>query len=215
MATKKGKVDILTTDNNSQESAILKTTTTVSTPPAEPIPEFEKPLVSVSINNPFKKILYWLNQIRKRQTTTLAFKVSIPLIALPIVIFAAFQIGRGTGISFQKKQVAASPAPTEKPTASQDNLPQVQISKSGTLKVAKGDQTRYLLSLRNGQIMNLEIPEGFDLTKYANKQVLVTGIQDKTTGVLKVTDIAEVEVFNPTVVQPQESSPSATPTSQQ
>jgi|SRR3989344_3818435 len=43
------------------------------------IPEFEKPLVSLTITNPFKKILYWLDQIRRHQTTTVAIKLSIPL----------------------------------------------------------------------------------------------------------------------------------------
>src|SRR3990172_2093279 len=66
------------------------------------VPEFEKPLVSVTITNPFKKILYWLDQIRRHQTTTIALKLSIPLIALPVIIVGVFSLGRVYGINFQK-----------------------------------------------------------------------------------------------------------------
>jgi len=46
----------------------------------------------------------------------------------------------------------------------------------------------------------LEIPESINLSKYTNKQVLVTGLQNKDTGVISVMDIAEVEVFNVTEI---------------
>src|SRR3990167_5325928 len=75
----------------------IKTQTTVSSPADVSInPEFEKPVLEVTVSNPLKKILYWLDQIRKRQTTTFAVKLSIPLIALPVIIFAAFQLGKGS-----------------------------------------------------------------------------------------------------------------------
>src|SRR3989344_4957097 len=88
----------------------IKKTVTVSTPTSNINPEFEKPVLEVRVTNPFKKILYWLDQIRKRQTTTFAVKLSIPLIALPVIIFAAFQVGRSSVVlPFLK---LASPSPS-------------------------------------------------------------------------------------------------------
>lgn len=171
------------------------------------IPEFEKPLVSLTVTNPFKKILYWLDQIRRHQTTTVAIKLSIPLIALPAIIIGVFSLGRLYGINFQKAQ--SSPAPTQ---ISPSPQPPVTLSRAGILKIAKSaTQTRYLLSLKNGDLINLQIPPTIDLSKYANKQVLVTGLYDKTTGILNVTDIAQIEIFNTTVIlQPtQSATPSA------
>ena len=200
MASKKGKIQFL-----DKKGRVVKTgTLTTEIPTADIEPEFEKPLVSVTVSNPFKKILYWLNQIRKHQTTTFAFKLSIPLIALPVLVFAVFQVGRNAGISFQKAKDSPTPAAQASPT-----LQTVEISRAGTLKVAKGTQTRYLVQLRNGEIVNLQIPENINLTKYANKQVLVTGIQNKTTGVINVSDIAEIEVFN--ITQIDEPSPTSSP----
>ena len=175
----------------------IKTSVDVNSPVSDlkTIPEFEKPLVSLSVNNPFKKILYWLDQIRRHQTTTFALKISIPLIALPVVIVGVFSLGRAYGISFQKAQVSPTPPPVVASPAP------VEISRAGTLKIAKSTtQIRYLLSLKNGEIVTLVVPTTIDLTKYANKQVLVTGSYNKNTGILTVSDIAEITIFNPTVI---------------
>lgn len=202
MATKKSRIHIL--DKNDK---VVKTGTfTTETPSADIEPEFEKPILSVTVSNPFKKILYWLDQIRKHQTTTFAFKLSIPLIALPVLVFAVFQVGRSAGISFQKAQEVPAPAVQASPA-----LQSVEISRAGTLKVARGTQTRYLLQLRNGEIINLQIPTEIDLSKYANKQVLVTGVVNKTTGVINVEDIAEIEVFNITQIEQPSPSPESSP----
>lgn len=172
----------------------LKVTTTVETPEAGNIPEFEKPLVQLSISNPFKKLLYWLDQIRKKQTTTLAIKLSIPLIAFPIILAAAFSLGRITGLGLIGSDIAKS---TPVPSPKIEVPAQTEISKAGTLRIAKSaSKTTYLLALRNGELMSLEIPETINLAKYGNKQILVSGTLDKNTNVLRVTDIAEVTIYN-------------------
>lgn len=178
----------------------------ISAPEFKPIPELEKPLVAVSINNQLKKIMYWLDQIRKHQTTTLAFKLSIPLVVVPVIIAGAFSVGRisGLGISFPEP-VSHPPADFASPTP----VALVNLSKAGVLKIAKSaTATSYLLSLKNGEIVILEVPKTIDLAKYANKQILVTGLFNKATNVLKVADIAEVQIFNPTVI-PVEATGSA------
>ncbi len=65
---------------------VYKTASPIDTLKEGPDEFLDKPLVSFSVNNPFKKILVWLKDIRKRQTTTFNFKISIPLIALPIFL---------------------------------------------------------------------------------------------------------------------------------
>lgn len=173
----------------------IRVTTTVETPRSDIDPDFEKPILELSVSNPFKKILYWLNQIRKRQTTTLAFKLSIPLIAIPVIFAAAFSLGRISGLSLLKPFVQPSPSATSSPGTSAPQ--EITISKAGTLRIAKSAaKTTYLLALRNGELVSLEIPNTIDLTKYANKQILVTGTLDKNTNILKVTDIAEVTIYN-------------------
>lgn len=179
----------------------IKEASSLKAPAILPIPDFEKPLLQVSLNNPFKKILYWLDLIRRHQTTTLAFKLSIPLIALPLVIAGVFTLGRFSGISFQKTQQPAVIVPSPKP----DPI----VSRAGTLKIAVSAQTKYLLAVSASQLIVLEIPPTINLSKYNGKQVLVTGTYNSTANVIKVTDIAQVEVFNPTVIPNPEASSSA------
>lgn len=191
----------------------IKGSSSISVPPISPIPEFEKPLVSVNINNPFKRILYWLDQIRRHQTTTFAFKLSIPLIAIPIIIAALFTYSRYRVASLNKVHPTptpiVSPKPTSSPTASPSASIAPSINRSGTLRIAVGNQTTYLLALRNGTLIVLDVPKSIDLNKFKDKQVLVTGTFNSSTGILTVSEIAEVQVFNPTPSQKTESSSSA------
>src|SRR3989344_1089528 len=186
----------------------IKKTVTVSTPTSNIIPEFEKPILSVTVTNPFKKILYWLDQIRKRQTTTFAVKLTIPLIALPVIIFAAFQVGRSS-VVLPFIKYPASPTPTLHPSPSSLTIP---YSRSGILKVAKTkDQIKYVLALKNGENVLLEIPQNLKLTKYQNKQVLVTGYYNRQANVITLTEIAEIELFNETTLA--SPTPSSSPES--
>ncbi len=153
-------------------------------------PEFEKPLVSVNVNNPFKKILYWLDQIRRHQTTTFAFKLSIPLIAIPIIIAALFAYSRFQIAGMNKVQPTPTTAPT--PTTPLSTT----LSRAGTIRIAVGSQTTYLLALRNGTLVVLNA-KSIDLSKFKDKQVLVTGRIDSTTGIFIVSDIAEVQSLKP------------------
>ena len=177
--------------------------TEVKTPIPTTNPEFEKPILQVTVTNPLKKILYWLDQIRRKQTTTFAVKLSIPLIALPVIIFAAFQLGRSSVVlPFVKYQ--ASPPSTQNPSPSP-----VPYSRSGTLKVARtGNQIKYVLGLKNGENVLLQVPTNIDLAKYQNKLVLVTGYYNRQANVITVTEIAEIEIFNETSLAAPTTTPS-------
>lgn len=113
------------------------------------------------------------------------------------------------------QSITATPSPdgeaTAKPSASPS--PQVPYSRTGTLKVAKvGNQTKYVLSLRNGDNVVLQIPETLDVKPYQNKQVLVTGYFNRNANLIEVTEIAEIEVFNETSASPPPAGgPSPTP----
>lgn len=186
--------------------------TSVTAPTVTPVPEFEKPILQLTVSNPLKKILYWLNEIRKRQTTTFAVKLSIPLIALPVIIFAAFQVGRSSIVlPFINNPPAYEPTSPPSPSP-------VPYSRSGILKVAKTEgQIKYVLALKNGENVLLQIPQSINLTKYQNKLVLVTGFYNRQANLIAVTEIAEIEVFNETFLaspSPSSSGPESTHSAQ-
>ncbi|MBI2011270.1 hypothetical protein HYS91_00740 [Candidatus Daviesbacteria bacterium] len=189
--------------SNAQRSKNSGIKTSVKSSTLPPVPELEKPLVQVSITNPLKKIMYWLDQIRRKQTTTFAIKLSIPLIALPVIAIVFFQLGKNFALP---KTLDSTPQPS--PKASITPSSDLIISRAGILKIAQGKETRYLLNLRDGRIIILEMPPQVDVKKYQNKQILVTGPYNRTTSIMKVEDIAEIELFNEVSTLP---TPSPTP----
>lgn len=180
----------------------IKSKVEINTPP--PIPDLEKPILEVSITNPFKKILYWLDQVRRKQTTTFAIKLSIPLIAFPVIAFAFYSLGRSSSL--------ISPAPITPSPIIEEPVGELSISKAGILKIARGKENRYLLNLKDGKVIVLTIPIGADLTKFQNKQVLVTGPYNRNTSVMKVEDIAEIELLTETSEVLVTPTPTITPT---
>lgn len=67
-----------------QVTGLLRATTT----------DDDTTLVDVKVSNPLRKITQILEQIKAHQSTTVSLRFTIPLIALPIVLLAAFQLGR-------------------------------------------------------------------------------------------------------------------------
>lgn len=56
-------------------------------------------LVDIKVHNPLKKLYQFLDSIKKRSVTTISFKVSIPLLVLPLVVaaifgYSGFKLGR-------------------------------------------------------------------------------------------------------------------------
>ncbi len=74
-------------------------------------PSLDKPLLSVTVNNPFRKLLQWIKEIKNKQTTTFEFKVKIPLIALPVflvVLGSAFTFFFNLGKETEKQNTKTS-----------------------------------------------------------------------------------------------------------
>lgn len=93
----------------------------------------DKPLLSVQINNPFRKLFLWIKEIKNKQTTTFEFKIKIPLIALPVflvVLGSAFTFFFNLGKDAQK-QVEAPVMVVPTPIATKAAI---LTSKVGTIK---------------------------------------------------------------------------------
>lgn len=150
--------------------------------------ELEKPLFSVSINNPISWLLKWFNQLRKKQTTTITFRLGIPLIALPVVItaFAALFFGLGKVTTPKEEVIVEKPVP----------VTVYPLSRVGTLRVigSKPDITYYLI-LAGGEVLEMEPPSNIDLTQYDKKRILASGTYDSKKNILSVENVADLEVL--------------------
>lgn len=131
----------------------------------------DEPLVSLSINNPFKKLLHWFDNIRKRQTTSFDFKIKVPLLALPVFLaFMAglFQVFFNLGKIVEKKGAATLPTPTPiviiQPTITP--LP-ITTSRLGTIKATY-------------QVLNLLSPTTTPVIAISNDEALLSSTPSPT-----------------------------------
>lgn len=182
----------------------------------------DKPLVSIKVNNPFSKLLHWLDDIRRKQTTTFDLKLKIPLLALPIVIVllgGAFQVFFNLGKSNQKSVQAAIPTPT--PVIIVAPAPPVLISRLGTIKAsyqipslvvssvafdASSSPTtlasptppspvRFVLVDKNDNLTFLVPNSSVSLQNYVNTKVIVTGLFDSAHDTMQVNTRKDIEIL--------------------
>lgn len=152
----------------------------------------EDPLVSININNPFKKLLLWIDQIRKKQNTELSLKIKLPLaVTLSIAAMALgiattgqyiYNWGKYIGITQAKATTVATP-----------------ITRIGILmgsKTATGAHSRYILATAGGEVFILEPPPNTNLSSFIDHRVLVTGHQDATTNTLKISSMRDIEIMD-------------------
>jgi hypothetical protein len=179
--------------NDPKVSVTIKSNTPITTPPVTD----NEPLISFRLNNPFRKFFKWLDYVRRHQATTFAIKVTVPLIALPVIIFAAYKIGFNKANDLVSPNIAPSPSP------------QLVISKAGILRITTHDSAdSYWLLLADDTALTLQLPENIDVSRFVNKRVLITGDYDSQTNILTVTSLANFELLPSATIT---SIPTSTP----
>lgn len=148
--------------------------------------EFDKPLVSVSVNNPISWFQKLLNQLKKKQTTTLTFRLGVPLIALPVLITAFAGIFFGLGKITNKSDSLIEPTPTE--------IVEFNVTKTGVLKKIMTDSSNaYYLFLNNGEVIKIIAPEEVKLSSLYGKRILASGVMNMIENTLTIHEIADLE----------------------
>ncbi len=180
------------------------------------------PLFSFTINNPFKKILQWLDYLRKHHTTSFDFKIKVPLIALPFFLFAIFALFQGffsLGQYTKKQQIEALPSPTPiiitEPTTTQAPVrssyigviqstyfiptvvlsPPVEPSSSVQPDNDIFITNRYILLDKEDKVIFLEVSSGVSMDSYLGKRVLITGLYDPQSHSLRIAAASDIEIL--------------------
>lgn len=192
----------------------------IQNPPQDPL---DKPLLTVTVNNPFKKLLHWLDEIRKKQTTTFDLKVKIPLLALPIflaVLAGAFQfffsLGKNSGIQQELQKPTPTPIVIVKPTTlplpiilsrtgviratykarTTDVIPEPTLPSEATPSATPTENPyRYILSGQGGRITFLIPDPQINLNTYLNRRAIITGEFDTEKSTLKISTLSDIELL--------------------
>lgn len=180
-------------------------------------PSLDKPVLSITVNNPLSKLLAWIKEIKKKQTTTFEFKVKVPLIALPvflIVVGSAFAFMLNLGKDTDKETVHAI-TPTITPRVM---LSPVVTTKTGTIRTASSvivtitksveasteattsivptlGNYRYVLVDRNNDVIILIPHSTIRLDRFINREVVVTGLYDSEKQTMNLSKNSDVEAL--------------------
>lgn len=142
----------------------------------------ENTIIDIKVSNPLKQIVTLLKDIKRRQATTFSLKFTIPLVALPVFILAAFQVGRyqtSCAPVFSTKSGLLKTIVVDVPTKN-DNIittmlePFISIPKLKT-GVPLESEIRSILVNPQQEIVTVLHSSTLSLTGYQNRNVLVTG----------------------------------------
>lgn len=140
----------------------------------------EETILDIKVHNPLKKITQLLQDLKKHQTTTVSLRFTIPLIALPIVLFVAFQIGRAQTLCAQTFttqagtiQVLQVKVPRTAPTALSLVLSFFPSVPQPTADLV--DQERAILLLPTSEVVHIIHPRTVDVVPFVGQSVLLTG----------------------------------------
>lgn len=175
----------------------------------------DQPLVSFTINNPFTKVLKWLDQIRKKQETVFSIQLKMPLIVILSMFVISVSMVTSSKFFYDWGKVVGLQAVLAQPTPAVIILPTatpapVLVTKLGILKGtyqdASGNEViseqtsvvnpvRFMLEQSDGNFIFVNPVASMNLTKYLNKRILVTGYYDISKNTISVQSSTNIEVI--------------------
>ena len=164
--------------------------------------EDDSTLIDIKVTNPLKRIYKLLQDIKKHQSTTFSLRFTIPLIALPIFLFVAFQMGRGSYVctqDFTSKKGVIKLTTVDIP-ARQDsflsklwrNLGAPAISSTSSDYVT---EERVLLDNQMGDIVQVLSTKAIDMRQYHDQTVIITGTFSTCTDILTLNSENNIVVY--------------------
>lgn len=139
----------------------------------------DETILDIKVHNPLKRIAKLLEDIKRHQTTTISLRFTIPLIALPVVLFVVFQIGRAQSLCAQTFttqrgmiQVVSLKVPAKSPSPLQLVLSFFPAIPKPTTDLV--DQDRAIL-LTNSEVIHIVHSSDLDLMPFRGESVLLTG----------------------------------------
>jgi hypothetical protein len=168
----------------------------------------DPPLVHLKITNPVTYIKLWWKKVMSGEGIDFRFRIHPVTAVLMVAVIAAigFGVGRVTIPAYIPFVENKTPSPTTSPWK--------ETALTGKLNITPNTGKYYLVT-QSTEAVTLEIPTGVDLSKYIGKRILASGNYNKTTHVLKISDVLDLEVLPASpqivVVPTPSSKPTVTP----
>ncbi len=167
------------------------------------VSQSDPPLVDVKVTNPvtyFKKV--WA-KIIGNEGVDFRFHIK-PLTAILIaVVIASIGFGVG-GVVVEDDKVTASP------TSSPQNIWK-ETAYTGVLQYSETKNTYFLLTSSSAEAITLTVPDIVNIEALVGKRILAVGDYSKSTKILKITDIKDLEILSKTPIPIPTITSSPTP----
>ncbi len=150
----------------------------------------DETLVDIKITNPLHRITQILQEIKDHQATTFSFRFTIPIIALPIFLLVAFQLGRSetrctesfvTKIGTLKTVEVVVPESRSWFEELLSSVPFIPTPTDTLMKVR-----RSLLLTPDNQTFTIKQKAGIMVVPFENQQVFVTGAYNSCSQVISL-----------------------------
>ncbi len=171
------------------------------------VPETDKPLISFTVDNPLKRFFRWLEYLKKHQSTTIALRISIPLIGIPLAVITGIQLFKLVDfpqISLPFSRSPISPTPSSIDSPSPTPLP---TTYAGILTRPNQERNEYVLITQNGTTYRIDLDEIADMQPLLGKRVLITGTLNPLTNTLNIPFVSNII----TLTRPQKPTTVITP----
>ena len=150
-------------------------------------------LIDIKVTNPLKRIYTLLQDIKKHQSTTFSLRFTIPLIALPVFLFVAFQLGRGDYLCNQKSTSKIGMVKNISVDVPLDGTKEysfiwnfLPFLPGGKPQTTYKPEKRVLLLSEGKEPIQIIHTLDIDFTNYQGQNTVITGFYSECTNVMTV-----------------------------
>jgi len=164
--------------------------------------EDDSTLIDIKVTNPLKRIYELLQDIKKHQSTTFSLRFTIPIIALPIFLFVAFQLGRGSYVctqDFTSKKGIIKLIKVDVP-AEQDGFisklwKNIGVPSVSGISSEYVTEERVLLDTQMGNIIHVMSTKAVDMQYYKDQTVVITGTYSSCTNTITLNSENNIAIY--------------------
>lgn len=158
-------------------------------------------LIKIEVTDPFHKVYELLKDIKAKQTIPVSLKFSLPLVGLPFLMLAVFQLGRvqtscptitTTKAGTIKNIMVMIPKPPGSLEMVRRLIPQIpQLEEPGELLKEK----RVILLDKENNATNIIHADKTTLIQYENQPVLLTGTYSSCTHSITLDSLENILIY--------------------
>lgn len=158
----------------------------------------EDTLINVKVHNPLSRIARLLEDIKAKQATTVSMRFTIPLIALPVVFFLAFSLGKAQSncMEFYTSKIGTLEIINVESPKEPNFLEKVyKFIPFVNFQTGLEEKSQVLLIDRLDQTLLLMDPSGSDINNFNAQKVIASGTYSSCTQTMTLDSSKNIRIY--------------------